>query len=91
MLSNIVIDKILDAALSTGGDFAEIFVEDKTNSNIMLLGGKIEKTMSGRDYGIGIRVFKEVFSVYAYTNSVNEENLVHTALKAAAAIQDCET
>ncbi|MBN2284879.1 MAG: TldD/PmbA family protein [Tissierellales bacterium] len=90
MLSNVVIDKILDAALSTGGDFAEIFVEDKTNSNIMLLGGKIEKTMSGRDYGIGIRVFKEVFSVYAYTNSVNEENLVHTALKAAAAIQDAK-
>jgi TldD protein len=87
MLRKDVIEKILDAALSTGGDFSEIFVEDKTNTGISLIGGKIEHTVSGRDYGIGIRIFDGFFSVYAYTNSVNEKDLIETAKKAAAAIR----
>lgn len=83
-----LIDKVINAALSTGGDFAELFVEDKTNSVISLIGGKIEKTMSGRDYGIGIRIFDGFFSVYAYTNSLKDEDIIKTALKAAAAIKN---
>ncbi|HBH12221.1 MAG TPA: peptidase C69 [Clostridiales bacterium] len=87
MLRKDVIENILDAALSTGGDFSEIFVEDKTNTGISLIGGKIEHTVSGRDYGIGIRIFDGFFSVYAYTNSVNEKDLIETAKKAATAVR----
>jgi TldD protein len=83
-----LIDRVIDAALSTGGDFAELFVEDKINSGISLIGGKIENTMSGRDYGIGIRIFDGFFSVYAYTNSMKDEDIINTALKAAAAIKN---
>ncbi|SHJ00620.1 TldD protein [Dethiosulfatibacter aminovorans DSM 17477] len=88
MIAAGLIDRVIDAALSTGGDFAEVFVEDKTNSGISLIGGKIEKTMSGRDYGIGIRIFDGFFSVYAYTNSMNDDDIINTALKAAAAIKN---
>ena len=87
MLNKDIIEKILDVGLSTGGDFSEIFVEDKTNTGISLIGGKIEHTISGRDYGIGIRIFDGFFSVYAYTNSVNEKDLIETARKASAAIR----
>ncbi|MDP3386132.1 MAG: TldD/PmbA family protein [Eubacteriales bacterium] len=87
MLRKDVIENILDAALSTGGDFSEIFVEDKTNTGISMIGGKVEHTVSGRDYGIGIRIFDGFFSVYAYTNSVNEKDLIETAKKAATAIR----
>ncbi len=87
MLRKDIIENILDAALSTGGDFSEVFVEDKTNTGISLIGGKIEHTVSGRDYGIGIRIFDGFFSVYAYTNSVNEKDLIETAKKAATAIR----
>lgn len=87
MFGKDIIEKILDVALSTGGDFSEIFVEDKTNTGISLIGGKIEHTVSGRDYGIGIRIFDGFFSVYAYTNSVNEKDLLDTAKKAATAIR----
>lgn len=87
MLRKDIIENILEAALSTGGDFSEVFVEDKTNTGISLIGGKIEHTVSGRDYGIGIRIFDGFFSVYAYTNSVNEKDLIETAKKAATAIR----
>lgn len=88
MLNKSTIESVLTAALSTGGDFAEIFVEDKTNTGIVMIGGKIENTMSGRDYGIGIRIFKGFNSVYAYTNKGDKESLISTALKAAAAINN---
>jgi TldD protein len=86
MLSKSVIQDVLYEALSTGGDFAEIFVEDKVNTGLLLLGGKIENTMSGRDFGIGIRIFKGVNSVYAYTNKFSRDELLKVARQAAAAI-----
>jgi TldD protein len=87
MLSKQVIEDTLNAALSTGGDFAEIFVEDRTNNGIVMIGGKVESTMTGRDYGAGIRIFKGFNSVYAYTNKSDRETLIATAKKAAAAVE----
>ena len=86
MLSQIIIEKVLAAAVETGGDFAEIFVEDKISSSLTMLGGIVEKAVSGRDFGVGIRIFKGCFSVYAYTNDDSEENLIKVARSAAGAI-----
>jgi TldD protein len=87
VLSRRLIENTLTAALSTGGDFAEIFVEDRTNNGIVMIGGKVESTMSGRDYGVGIRIFKGFNSVYAYTNKSDEDTLIETAKKAAQAVE----
>ena len=87
MLNKQLIEDTLNAALSTGGDFAEIYVEDRTNNGIVMIGGKVESTMSGRDYGVGIRIFKGFNSVYAYTNKSNRETLIETAKKAAKALE----
>lgn len=86
MLNKQVIEDTLNAALTTGGDFAEVYVEDRTNNGIVMIGGKVESTMTGRDYGVGIRIFKGFNSVYAYTNKSDRDSLISTAKKAAAAI-----
>jgi TldD protein len=86
LLNKSLIEDTLTAALSTGGDFAEIFVEDRTNNGIVMIGGKVESTVSGRDYGVGIRIFKGFNSVYAYTNKSDRETLIDTAKKAAKAL-----
>lgn len=86
MLDKRVIENVLSAALSRGGDFAEIFVEDKINSSIKLIGGQVENNISGRDYGVGIRILDKFNSIYAYTNDSNEENLIEVARKAAMAL-----
>lgn len=85
MLSKKVIENVLYAALSTGGDFAEIFVEDRYNSSIKMVGGYIENSISGRDYGVGIRVFDGLNSAYGYTNDSSEENLIKVAREVALA------
>ena len=87
MLDEGLIKDIIMVALSTGGDFAEIFVEDKYNTEITLIGGRVENSISGRDFGVGIRIFKGFNSVYAYTNQHNRDALIDIAIKAGDAIQ----
>lgn len=86
MLTERLVTDVLLAALSTGGDFAEIFMEDTYNTNIRMIDGKVEEGVSGRDYGLGIRIFQGFRSVYAYTNDTSRENLMKVALEAAAAL-----
>lgn len=87
MLNKAVIEDVLYEALSTGGDFAEVFVEDKFNTSISMVGGKIENSISGRDYGVGIRILSGTNSVYAYTNDSSKENLLKVSREAAKAIK----
>jgi Predicted Zn-dependent proteases and their inactivated homologs len=86
MISKSVISDVLNAALSTGGDFAEVFIEDKYSSNISMIDGKVENAISGKEYGIGIRIFSGTKGIYAYTNDSSRDNLIKTAAEAAAAI-----
>ncbi|MBW4828974.1 MAG: TldD/PmbA family protein [Clostridiaceae bacterium] len=86
MINKKIIENVLYAALSTGGDFAEIFVEDKYTTNMKMIGGILEDSISGRDYGVGIRIFNGFNSIYAYTNDSTEENLIKVAKEAALAI-----
>lgn len=80
--------KAIDRALSTGGDFAEVFAEDSFRTVISMMSGRIEEAVSGRDHGAGIRVFKGFNYVYVYTNDTSEVGLVEAATQAAAAIGD---
>ncbi len=87
MLSKNVVENTIEAALSTGGDFAEIFMEDTKKSSISLINGKVDKAVSGIIYGAGIRIFNGFNAIYAYTNDTSEENLVKTARQAALAMK----
>lgn len=78
---------VLDAALATGGDFAEIFYEDQRTNNLQLLGGKVELINSGRIHGAGIRIFSGLNAIYAYTNDTDREGLLRCAQQAASAVR----
>ena len=56
MIEEAVLQKVLGAALRHGGDFAEVFAEDRRASSAALDDGKVEELSSGRDRGAGIRV-----------------------------------
>lgn len=86
MLSKSIIQEVLCKALCTGGDFSEIFLEDTIKNSLKMVDGKVDNAVSGRDFGIGIRIFKGLNSVYAYTNDMGRISLLETAYKAACAI-----
>ena len=54
MIDEPVVQRVLGAALRTGGDFAEVFVEDRRSSSARLDDGKVEELTSGLDRGAGI-------------------------------------
>lgn len=86
MLSKSLLEDVINTAMSTGGDFAEVFVEDRYNTSLYLIGGKVEDGMTGRDFGVGIRIFNGFNSIYVYTNKCTRENLLTVAKQGAMAI-----
>ncbi|MBS3680327.1 TldD/PmbA family protein [Ornithinibacillus massiliensis] len=87
MLNKALIEDVLTAALSTGGDFSEIFIEDRFTSRMKLQSSRLEDSLSGRDFGVGIRVLNGLKSAYAITNDFSREGLMKAANEAAQAIQ----
>ncbi|MGH9177875.1 MAG: TldD/PmbA family protein [Acidimicrobiales bacterium] len=85
MLDPSVLQRALGAALRTGGDFAEVFVEDKRTSSARLDDRKVEELTSGRDRGAGIRVVVGDTTGFAHTSDLTEEGLSRAAEAAAAA------
>lgn len=71
--------EILNAGLSTGADFAEIFIEDKNSSSIIVENGKTNSVQSKLSHGAGIRLLKDLQSVYGYTNDVTKKGLIELA------------
>ena len=88
MINKEHIKEVLKIALSTGGDFAEIYAEDAISNSFNLVNGKVENAVGGRSYGVGIRIFKGFRSIYSYCNSSELGALKDTAHKAAAALND---
>lgn len=73
--------------MRTGGEFAEVFAEDRRNSSALLDDGRVEELTSGRDRGAGIRVVSGETTGFAHTADLSEEGLLQAARAAAAAAQ----
>ena len=85
MIDESVVEGVLDTALRTGGDFAEIFAEDRRGSAARLDDGRVEELTSGRDRGAGIRVVVGETTGFAHTSDLSEAGLKAAAEAAAAA------
>jgi len=79
MLDSDLLLKVLKKALSSGGEYSEIFVEHKKPFFIQIEDDKIEKMITGVDYGTGIRLIHKGKSVYACSNDLSGESLVRAA------------
>ena len=87
MLKQDVAQAVIAEALKTGGDFAEIFLEDRLNNTLSMLSGRVESVNSRRLHGAGVRVFNGFQGVYVYTNDTSLEGLLACAKRAASAIK----
>jgi TldD protein len=66
-----VMSMVLSAALSRGGDFAELFFEHRTNSSIAWEDQRVKSASRTIAQGVGIRVVKGDAIGYAYTESLD--------------------
>jgi len=84
VLDHSVVGRVLDVAMRTGGDFAEVFVEDARTSSARLDDGKVEEVTSGRSRGAGIRVVVGETTGFAHTADLSEGGLAAAAEAASA-------
>ncbi len=85
MIDEAVIQRVIGAALRTGGDFAEVFAEERRSSAAQLDDGRIEDMASGLERGAGIRVVVGETTGFAHTSDLSETGLRQAAEAAAAA------
>ena len=90
MIDQNVVQRVLHGALRSGGEFAEVFVEDTRSSMARLDDGKVEDVSSGRDRGAGIRVVAGETTGFAHTADLSEKGLAAAADAAAAAARGGE-
>ena len=67
MIPKQTVQKVLQAALDAGADFAELYYENTERNSLQYRDGKVETMLSGLDDGAGLRVFSGTNSAYAYT------------------------
>jgi len=80
-----LVTEVLQAALRTGGEFAEVFAEDARSSSARLDDGRVEEVTSGRSRGAGIRVVAGDTTGFAHTADLSPEGL-RAAAEAASAV-----
>jgi TldD protein len=84
MLDRELAAEVLTAARTRGGDFAELFVEERIGLSVRLDDGKVEELTTGMDRGAGVRVGHDTSFGYAYSNRLDRDSLLQAAQAAAA-------
>lgn len=78
-----LISRVLGKAMARGGEFAEVFVEDKLGTNVTLDEHKIRSATVGNSRGVGVRVIHGMKVGYGYSDDFSTEALLRTADAAA--------
>jgi TldD protein len=77
------LERYLAAALSKGGDYADLYFEYLSTSSIGLDESMIKSATEGITVGCGVRVISGEKTGYAYTDDLAREKILHAARVAA--------
>ena len=86
MISREICQRVLQKAVSTGADYAEIFAENTVNHSISMIASKVDGIKDTVISGAAVRVYKGLRSVMASTVDMSEEGLLNCAASAAEAL-----
>ncbi len=83
MMTERQMQQVLECALSTGGDFAELFFEDREETNIPTKNGVLQGVKQIRIHGVGLTVLLGIQRVYVHSNRTDFASLINLAKRAA--------
>ena len=86
MISREVCHRVLQKALSTGADYAELFAENTVSHSIHMISNAVDAVRDTVVAGAAVRVYKGLRSVMASTVDTSEAGLLACAEKAASAL-----
>jgi len=82
-LSSGDLERYLGAALSAGGDYADLYFEYLTSTSIMVDESLVKSASQGISAGCGVRVISGERTGYAYSDDLAPEKILHAARTAA--------
>jgi TldD protein len=71
--------KVIAKALEKGGDFADVYLENRISRQIVMEESKFKSGLYGISQGAGVRVISGNKTGYAYTDDLTEEKLLRAA------------
>jgi TldD protein len=80
--------QVIAAALQNGGDFAEVYLENRVSRNIVMEESRFKSGLYGVSQGAGVRVISGNKTGYAYTDDISPENLMRAAKVASYVARD---
>ena len=86
MISREICQRVLQKAVSTGADYAEIFAENTVNHAISMIASKVDSIKDTVIAGASVRVYKGLRSAMASTVDTSEMGLLRCAESAADAL-----
>jgi TldD protein len=79
-----LIKETLGAALSKGGEYADIFFQHRVTNNMVLEDGSVNRAFANVGLGVGVRVVRGDQTGYGFTEDLTAESMRRAALTAAA-------
>ena len=77
------LQRYLAAALSAGGDYADLYFEYLSSTSLMVDESMVKSASQGISAGCGVRVVSGERTGYAYTDDLSPERILHAARTAA--------
>src|SRR5436190_12042418 len=77
--------RIVGRALCQGGDFAELFCEERSGLGLAIDESRIERVQRGSERGAGVRVVRGETTYFAHVDGLGESELERAAAAVAAA------
>ncbi len=74
-----LLDKVISRALAKGGDFAEVYLENRISRQIVMEESKFKSGLYGISQGAGVRVISGNKTGYAYTDEISADKLLRAA------------
>ena len=75
--------RYLAAALSAGGDYADLYFEYLSSTSLSVDESMVKSASQGISAGCGVRVVSGERTGYAYTDDLSPERILHAARTAA--------
>jgi TldD protein len=80
-----LVHRTVARALRRGGDFADVFVEERDSLGMRREDGRVDQVSGGREFGFGVRLCDGERTFYAHSDEVGEESFARAADAVAAA------
>src|SRR3954452_20604685 len=87
LIGNELAERVLERALAHGGDFGEVYAEDRYGFGLGIDDSKIERPQTGSERGACVRVVQGEATYFGHVDGLGEDDLLRVAESVSQAVR----